>query len=141
MPDAAQSNGRSKGMANLKMWQPGQSGNPGGTSRRVREYRAIIEHQETPARVAEVVDKLRTLCLEQDSDRAGVAYLKVVGMFDDHNDSKIKGAVEDKLREMLADAEAAIAAEKEAETREGAITVTASEAGAAEPSDDGGEKP
>ena len=47
--------------------------------------------------------------------------------------------VQARLHEYLAAAEAAIAAE----TREGAITVTASEAGAeqAEPSDDGIEKP
>lgn len=110
-------------------FKPGQSGNPSGSSRRAREYRALVEQQETPARVAEVVDKLRTLCLEEGSDRAGIAYLKVVGMFDDQNDSKIRGAVEDKLREMLAEAEAAIAAEN----RDGAITVTASEPEAGKP--------
>lgn len=73
-----------RSLANLKPWRPGQSGNPGGSSRRVVEYRSIIEHQETPQCVAAVVAKLRELCIQQGDVKAGAVYLKAVGAIDEN---------------------------------------------------------
>jgi hypothetical protein len=61
-----------------KSFTKGQSGNPAGASRHAVALRRAIEAKESPDRVLEVIDAMRTCALQGDAKAASV-YLKAVG--------------------------------------------------------------
>jgi hypothetical protein len=65
-----------------KPFVPGQSGNPEGQSKYAVTLRKAIEAQETPERVCDVIDAMRTQALagEKSSPAAAKVYLGAVGV-------------------------------------------------------------
>lgn len=77
---------------------PGMSGNPGGRPKQVTAYRVAIQKQETPERVCEVVDAMRTQALLGGKTAPACArvYFEAVGL--------PLGKPDDDLSEKLRDA-------------------------------------
>lgn len=61
---------------------PGKSGNPSGVNRYMQQLRAAIQRQESPGRVCQVVDAMRTQALAGDkaSPNAAKVYFQAVGL-------------------------------------------------------------
>jgi len=121
----AKAEARERALAPHK-WQPGQSGNPGGLATTAMLRREMV-NSEDPQRVKAILD----MFFERASDpgettkqriSAGTAYLSVMGLMkgaEEDDTVRIRKAVDDVVREMLAEARAAV----DRENREGAIDV------------------
>lgn len=72
--------GRERSLANLRPWAPGESGNPGGGSRRQRmQHEARWSGEHGPDQTLAVLSKLHALALAGDVQAAKIYLDRVVG--------------------------------------------------------------
>jgi hypothetical protein len=77
--------GKARSAANIEAykWQPGQSGNPSGLSsaqrRRFDSVQKLLDKEQSPEKVAEVIEKLRLMALDGHVPAAGLYLDRVIG--------------------------------------------------------------